>query len=163
MSIDHRVLAGRFNARLGRPMAVRLVGGAEEPLYLPPRGPRGAIIRYARDHAQSVLHELAHWCLAGAERRRLVDYGYWYEPPPRCAVRQARFFRAEAPVQALEMLFARACGLTFHFSTDDPEARRNAAQERFEADVTARYRALRRDGPSGDALAVLRALTADGS
>lgn len=158
MSVDHRDLAGRFNARLGRRVGTRLVGGASEPEYLPPQGRRPAVIRYTRDHAQSVLHELAHWCLAGPARRRLVDYGYWYQPPPRTASQQARFFRAEVPVQALEMLLARASGVPFHFSIDDPTAVRGPDHAHFEQAVIARCHALERDGVTGDALSVLRAL-----
>ena len=50
----------------------------------------------------SALHEVAHWCIASAGRRRCRDYGYWYIPPPRDATAQTEFFAVEARVQALE-------------------------------------------------------------
>ncbi|MEQ8483529.1 MAG: elongation factor P hydroxylase [Pseudomonadales bacterium] len=159
--MDHRRLAGRFNARLGRATGTRLIGGADEPLYQPGSGRHPAVIRYARDHAQSVLHELAHWCLAGPTRRCLVDYGLAYDPPPRSPARQARFFRAEVPVQALELLFARACGLPFHFSVDDPAAPRDDGVCRFEARVVRAHQALLRHGPNADAVMVLDAMAPD--
>jgi elongation factor P hydroxylase len=156
--MDHREIAGRFNARLGRVMHTRVVGGAVEPLYLPAIGSRPAQIRYTRDHAQSVLHELAHWCLAGPERRLRQDYGYWYQAPPRSACQQARFFRAEVPVQALELLLARACGVPFHFSIDDPDAIRTSAHECFERDVRGACQVLLHRGPDGDVARLLNAL-----
>ena len=86
--ISDRAIAGRINAYIGPRYGTLIVGGAKEPLYQPPVGRPRAIIRYTRDHAQSVLHEVAHWCLAGAERRLLEDYGYWYQPPPRTTEQQ---------------------------------------------------------------------------
>ncbi|MGD8415415.1 MAG: elongation factor P hydroxylase [Pseudomonadales bacterium] len=118
--LTDRQIAGCFNRGLGRRHRVRLLGGAEEPLYLP--GDDWATIRYTRDYAASALHELAHWCTAGAARRRLADYGYWYRPPPRSTAEQAAFARVEVPVQALEMRFADAAGLPFRVSVDDLEA-----------------------------------------
>lgn len=116
---DDRVLAGRVNARLRRPYRLQVIGGAPEPLYRPARAGTPARIHYTADHVRSLLHELAHWCLAGAERRRRVDYGYWYEPPPRESAAQRRFFRAERDVQALEQVFSEACGVAFEVSVDD--------------------------------------------
>jgi elongation factor P hydroxylase len=95
-----------------------MLGGAPEPTYLPPAGRNRGIIRYTRDYPQSVLHEIAHWCIAGAARRRLPDYGYWYVPPPRSCAQQAAFFAVEERVQALELILADACGLRFHVSAD---------------------------------------------
>ena len=103
---------------MGRQHRVRLVGGAEEPLYLPAEN-GWAVIRYTRDYAASVLHELAHWCIAGSGRRSLPDYGYWYEPPPRDDAARDRFVQAELSVQALESLFTEACGRPFRVSLDD--------------------------------------------
>ena len=57
-----------------------IMGGFDEPLYLPEDGDKPAVIRYTKDYYRSVLHELAHWCVAGRERRKLEDYGYWYVP-----------------------------------------------------------------------------------
>jgi len=116
---EDRVLAGRVNARLGQRYRLQVVGGAPEPLYRPARAGTPARIHYSADHVRSLLHELAHWCLAGAERRRLEDYGYWYEPPPRRGTAQRRFFRAERDVQALEQVFSEACGVAFEVSVDD--------------------------------------------
>jgi elongation factor P hydroxylase len=118
--MDHHELAARINRAIARPWATVVIGGAEEPLYLPGTPGRPAVIRYTRDHAQSVLHELAHWCIAGRARRALPDYGYDYEPPPRNARSRARFLAVEARVQALELLFACTARVRFHVSPDDP-------------------------------------------
>ena len=117
-SLSDKQIAGCFNSDLGRRFRVRLIGGADEPLY-EPGGRAWSVIRYNRDYAASALHELAHWCIAGPARRDLIDYGYWYEPPPRSASAQARFAEAELPVQALESLLSEACGLPFRVSLDD--------------------------------------------
>jgi hypothetical protein len=148
---DHRKIAGRFNARFGRRAAALLVGGAAEPLYLPACGRRPALIRYTRDYARSALHEIAHWCLADPQRRHQVDYGLWYRPPPRCAADQRRFYAAEAPVQALEMLLTGACGLAFHFSADNPGADGGAARHAFEARVRRKFLELCAGGSGGTA------------
>jgi len=74
------------------------------------------------DYPRSALHEAAHWCIAGAARRRLEDYGYFYEPPPRSRDRQEAFARAEARTQALEAIFAAAAGHRFAVSVDDVDA-----------------------------------------
>ena len=37
-------------------------------------------IYFARGFYSSALHEIAHWLVAGKERRKLEDFGYWYEP-----------------------------------------------------------------------------------
>lgn len=145
--ISDRAIAGRINAYLGPRYATLIVGGASEPLYQPPVGRSRAIIRYTRDHAQSVLHEISHWCLAGAERRLLEDYGYWYQPPPRSREQQAAFFAAEERVQALECLFAAACGLRFHVSVDQPGSEDKA----FAAAVHARAARWRQEGLNGRA------------
>lgn len=118
--MNDREIADRFNRSAGSRYHAVLVGGAPEPLYLP-AGPGGpAEIRYTRDYAQSALHELAHWCIAGARRRGQIDYGYWYQPPPRDLAARDRFFAVETRVQGLELLFARVAGVRFHVSVDDP-------------------------------------------
>ncbi len=157
--MDDRQIAGRFNARFGRRAGTMLLGGAPEPLYLPGDGRRPALIRYTRDHAASALHEIAHWCLAGDRRRRLVDYGFWYRPPPRSAAEQARFYAAEVPVQALEMALAAACGVPFHFSADNPGDDGGAARRQFEKRVRERFlRLCCEAGPCGEAAVVMAAL-----
>lgn len=159
--VDHRSLAGRFNARGGRDLGVQLVGGADEPLYLPPRPGRPAWIRYARDHASSVLHELAHWCLATPAARGQVDYGLVYRPPPRSPRAQQRFYQAELPVQALEKLLCEACGLAFEVSDDNPGRDDPAARSAFARRVDEACEALRLHGPGGDAVRVLDTLAPD--
>lgn len=161
----HHEIAERFNARFGpgtrRRSAGRatvLLGGAPEPLYLPGAADRPAVIRYTLDFAPSALHEIAHWCLADAAARRRVDYGLWYEPPPRPAAAQARFYAAEVPVQALELLLCRACGVPFNFSADNPGADGGPARRRFEEQVLAAHGTLLAGGPNLRARAVLEAL-----
>ena len=35
--------------------------------------------------------KIAHWLVAGKERRKLEDFGYWYEPDGRSEERQRDF------------------------------------------------------------------------
>jgi len=120
------------------------LGGAE-PLYLPPTAQARGRIVCNRDYPASVLHELAHWCIAAPWRRALVDYGYAYIAPPRDADAQRRFFAAEERNQAIESLFAAAAGLEFRVSCDDVGADLDAAPA-FAARVASRAARFERDG-----------------
>lgn len=101
----------------------RLRGGAAEPFYRPAGdGVDFHCIEFTRDYAASALHEVAHWCVAGPERRQLPDYGYWYAPDGRTAEQQREFEQVEIRPQALEWIFARACGLRFRVSADNLQA-----------------------------------------
>ena len=97
----------------------RLVGGFPEPFYKAPTTNTLAEIQFTRDHERSALHELAHWCIAGKVRRRMDDYGYWYEPDGRTEQQQARFFEVEIKPQALEKYFCQALEIPFHVSIDN--------------------------------------------
>ena len=115
-----------------------LVGGGSEPLYLPSEDPAREPHRivYREDYFASALHEIAHWCLAGRDRRKLEDYGYWYRPDGRNAEEQAEFERAEARPQAIEWIFSEACGIAFHLSADNL-AGAFGPSRRFEENVRA--------------------------
>ena len=113
-----RVFADCFADKLH----TRLRGGADEPLYQPARQQGGCHVLYYRaDYFASALHEVAHWCIAGAERRLQVDFGYWYAPDGRSSTEQLAFESVESKPQALEWYFARACGYRFRVSVDNLE------------------------------------------
>lgn len=97
-----------------------LVRGDNEPIYLPASDeyPYHRII-FAHGFFASALHEIAHWCVAGKQRRLLEDFGYWYEPDGRSAERQAEFEKVEVKPQALEWIFSVSAGYQFHFSADN--------------------------------------------
>lgn len=109
-----------------------LVGGAEEPLYLPvdDTSPHNRVI-FTRDYFASALHEIAHWCIAGKERRSLVDYGYWYYPEGRNVDQQHLFEQAEVKPQALECIFSRAANSSFIISQDNLSQPDACANSRF--------------------------------
>lgn len=154
--MDDRQIADCFNSRFGR--QARLVGGGREPFYRPAAGGRSAVIRYTRDYAQSALHEIAHWCLATPAARRQADYGLCYQPPPRSPADQAKFYADEVPVQALEWVFALACGVTFSLSADNPGMDNDPARPQFERQVRAAHLRLLKAGlpnPANDVLAAL--------
>lgn len=96
-----------------------MVGGFDEPEYIPGNASQPASIRYRFDYVQSALHEVAHWCVAGEARRKLHDYGYWYAPDGRNAAQQAKFYEVESRPQALEWLFSSAAGISFRPSLDN--------------------------------------------
>lgn len=111
-----RLFDGQFSASYN----TRLIKGDDEPVYLPADAvtPYHRII-FAHGFYASALHEIAHWCLAGARRRQLEDYGYWYCPDGRDANQQAEFEKVEIKPQAIEWAFCAAAGRDFKVSTDN--------------------------------------------
>lgn len=97
----------------------RLEYGDSEPYYLPEENGNPAIIYFAHGFYSSALHEIAHWLVAGVERRRLADYGYWYQPDTRDKTVQALFEQVEARNQSLEWILARAANFPFQPSVDN--------------------------------------------
>lgn len=97
-----------------------LVKGLDEPIYLPEDENRQHNeIRFAHGFFASALHEISHWLVAGKERRKLVDYGYWYAPDGRSADQQELFQKVEIKPQALEWIFSAASGYRFQISVDN--------------------------------------------
>ena len=92
----------------------RLIHADSDPEYLPADAdcPFNRIA-FAHGFFSSVLHEVAHWCIAGEERRKLVDFGYWYAPDGRNAEQQRAFYGVEVKPQALEWMFSVAAGIGF--------------------------------------------------
>lgn len=97
-----------------------VIKGEDEPIYLPEgAGRASAEIIFARGFFSSALHEIAHWLVAGENRRKLEDYGYWYEPDGRDAQKQALFQKVEIKPQAIEWILSKACGFSFRISNDN--------------------------------------------
>lgn len=98
----------------------RLVKGDNEPLYLPAHETQTyhAVI-FAHGFFSSALHESAHWLVAGEERRKLVDFGYWYAPDGRTAEQQKLFEAVEVKPQAIEWILSVAAGHRFRISVDN--------------------------------------------
>ena len=118
----HTEIAACFNRVFYPAYGTQMRGGAEEPLYVPAADGEPARVYYREDFAASALHEAAHWCIAGRQRRALADFGYSYQPPPRSEAAQQRFFALELRTQALESLFAAAAGVPFQPSADNLQA-----------------------------------------
>lgn len=97
-----------------------LVASTNEPIYKPAdtEFPYHRVM-FAHGYFSSALHEIAHWCIAGQQRRLLEDYGYWYEPDGRSAQQQREFEQVEVKPQALEWLFSRASQRPFNVSFDN--------------------------------------------
>lgn len=98
----------------------KLVKGNDEPIYLPADAKRPYhALCFAHGFFSSALHECAHWLIAGEERRKLVDFGYWYMPDGRNEEQQALFQCVEVKPQALEWVLSKASGYKFHISIDN--------------------------------------------
>jgi len=93
--------------------------GASEPFYRAAKGDNAAVIYAREDYFSSALHEIAHWSIAGVARRKLDDFGYWYEPEGRSQQQQIEFEQVEVKPQAVEWLLSLACNHPFHFSADN--------------------------------------------
>jgi elongation factor P hydroxylase len=97
-----------------------LVRGDDEPIYLPSSDehPSHRVI-FAHGFFASALHESSHWLIAGEQRRKLIDFGYWYVPDGRSGDEQKLFEKVEIKPQALEWILSKACGFPFRISLDN--------------------------------------------
>ena len=136
-----------------------LVGGATEPLYLPALSSGGlSVLFYREDFVSSALHEVAHWCLAGEQRRKKRDFGYWYLPPNRSPSQQLAFEKVEVKPQALEWIFSLAAGVAFNFSLDNPDSESDSRTTTFEVAVSNQAKHFCRQGLPERAAFFFRAL-----
>jgi elongation factor P hydroxylase len=109
-----------FNQCFEKTHRTRLVLGGDEPLYVPAKNEKSFHqIFFARGYFSSALHEIAHWLIAGKERRKLEDYGYWYIPDGRNAKQQTAFEKVEIKPQAVEWILSDACHYSFQISLDN--------------------------------------------
>ncbi len=139
-----------FERCFAREYRTRLVGGAGEPFYRPAHDKETPhMLFYREDFFASALHETAHWCIAGAARRRLPDFGYWYAPEGRDRSEQRAFEAVEAEPQALEWLFSLAAGSPFRLSLDNLDGATGEPPDAcsFAALVLDRARHWQRVGP----------------
>ncbi len=109
-----------FNQCFKTSLQTELVRGGHEPIYLPRSQyyPWDRVI-FAHGFFASALHEISHWCIAGAERRKQVDFGYWYNPDGRTPEQQAEFEKVEIKPQALEWILCRSADFQFNVSIDN--------------------------------------------
>ena len=114
MEHDINDLIAIFNQCFEQEYNTKLVKGGDEPLYVPANDtcPYNAIY-FARGFYSSGLHEIAHWLVAGKERRKLEDFGYWYEPDGRTEEQQRLFEQVEVKPQALEWILATAANFRY--------------------------------------------------
>lgn len=137
-----------------------LKSGGEEPIYLPAKPNQPAVIIATQDYFSSALHEISHWCIAGDERRKLVDYGYWYEPDGRSQEQQEEFERVEVKPQALEWLFSSACGKPFRISADNLDNPSITASVAFKKNIVEQAKRYVKGDLCGRAKVFYRALEA---
>lgn len=98
----------------------KLIKGEDEPLYLPAsKSIDYAQVIFAHGYYASALHEIAHWCIAGKDRRKLEDFGYWYVPDGRNEHQQKTFEQVEIKPQAIEWAFCVAANKSFNVSADN--------------------------------------------
>jgi elongation factor P hydroxylase len=109
-----------FNTCFFEKYNTELVKGIDEPLYLPADEdrPHSSLI-FAHGFFASALHECSHWLIAGENRRKLVDFGYWYVPDGRSASEQKLFQSVEVKPQAMEWILSMAAGFRFRVSIDN--------------------------------------------
>ncbi|PMH41830.1 elongation factor P hydroxylase [Vibrio sp. 10N.286.49.B3] len=142
MSHQYQDIISIFNQTFQDAYQTQLELGGDEPIYLPADEQHVYHrIIFARGFYASALHEIAHWCVAGAERRLLEDFGYWYHPDGRSVTAQAAFEQVELRPQAYEWIFAISAGFSFSVSCDnlqgDFEPDRLAFKKKVQQEVLA--------------------------
>ncbi|QIM63489.1 ATPase [Pasteurellaceae bacterium Orientalotternb1] len=116
-----------FNGCFAESYNTRLERGGDYPIYLPafidednvPSERPYNVILFAHGFYSSALHEISHWLVAGKERRKLEDFGYWYEPDGRSEERQREFEQVEVKPQAIEWILATAANFRYFASADN--------------------------------------------
>ncbi|WP_445621266.1 elongation factor P hydroxylase [Kushneria sp. Sum13] len=154
-------LMALFNHVFSSRYQTRLVRGDDEPIYLPADDAHTHHrIVFAHGYFASALHEISHWCIAGAQRRLLEDYGYWYMPDGRDNSAQEAFEAAEIAPQAIEKVLTQACGRHFNVSVDNLEGSAEVDRDAFAAKVEARRQRYLVEGLPARAEAFRQALVA---
>jgi elongation factor P hydroxylase len=138
MQHHYQDLISIFNSTFFTTFNTQVVKGDDEPIYLPAGKniPYHRIV-FAHGFFASALHEIAHWCLAGPERRLLEDFGYWYLPDGRDQVQQAKFEQAEIKPQAIEWALCIACNCNFDVSVDNLNGTGESDRFSFKSNVRA--------------------------
>jgi elongation factor P hydroxylase len=109
-----------FNQRFQLNYQTVLLFGADEPFYETAKTKDdNHKIFCRRDFFASALHEIGHWCIAGEERRKQDDFGYWYNPDGRSLEDQTLFEKFEVKPQALECIFSLTIKHPFQVSVDN--------------------------------------------
>jgi len=109
-----------FNQTFDDDFNTRLIKGGDEPLYSPANDDCDYHqIIFAHGYYASGLHEIAHWCIAGKERRLLEDFGYWYQSDGRNEQEQKTFEQVEIKPQAVEWALSVAANKKFNVSADN--------------------------------------------
>jgi elongation factor P hydroxylase len=117
---QYQDLISLFNSCFFEKYNTRLVKGEDEPLYLPADDSRPHNdLFFAHGFFASALHETSHWLIAGENRRKLVDFGYWYVPDGRTTTEQTLFQTVEIKPQAMEWILSHAAGFRFQVSIDN--------------------------------------------
>lgn len=124
---------------------IAIIGGADEPYYQAPKAEAKSKIFFKENYPRSLLHEMAHYCLAGQKRRKLDDYGYWYTECGRTSEEQELFQLVEARPQSLEKAMCEAIGIHFSPSLDDFSSR--PISEVFLKDLEAHYKEMLTNPP----------------
>ncbi|NTS77974.1 elongation factor P hydroxylase [Catenovulum sp. SM1970] len=139
----------------------RLVRGDDEPIYLPKdKNNQHAQIVFAHGFYASALHEIAHWLVAGTERRKKEDYGYWYSPDGRDQQTQAEFEKVEIKPQAIEWALSIAAGFEFKVSCDNLNGSCEPDRHAFEEKIrTKLIELIQTNGFNDRTLTLLKALS----
>jgi elongation factor P hydroxylase len=117
---DYEDLIKIFNQCFLEKLNTQLLRGTDEPLYLPADNSLiHNTIFFAHGFFASALHECSHWFIAGEERRKQVDFGYWYVPDGRTAQEQETFLRVEVKPQAIEWILSLSANFVFRISLDN--------------------------------------------
>lgn len=124
---NYHDLISLFNGCFAESYNTRLEAGEDYPIYLPafidennvPSERPYNVILFAHGFYSSALHEISHWLVAGKERRKLEDFGYWYEPDGRSEERQREFEQVEVKPQAIEWILATAANFRYFASADN--------------------------------------------
>ncbi len=104
-----------FNTEFKDTEATIIAESPDEPIYLPVDESNSFNrILYTKDSYTSVLHEISHWCIAGSERRKKIDYGYWYKPGSQTPKEAELYKKFESKTHGIEWIFCIAAGVPFH-------------------------------------------------
>ncbi len=143
--IDLNALVSLLNNQYLNQYNTKLIAGFDEPFYKAAIDNKPAEIQFSHDYIRSALHELAHWCVAGVERRRIDDYGYWYAADGRTQEQQNEFFKLEVKPQVIEWAFSIVCGVKFEASVDNLNNRVEGVSQ-FQEDLKAQMQNYICDG-----------------